>query len=347
MNRSLKKQYLTYLISAALIMSVIFSFHVTNNGSASPIFPLMQSKQAPAVTYYHASLPNVQSFKAAAPLPLIRHTSAVTLPAQVKPSAASTNPSKEELVLHKEPVLHTYEVTSYYLNVRSEPNSKSDIIKVVKQGTELSVLTATTSGWLQLKDGGYVHGDYAAPIGVKTKLSVTTLSAAPNRAKQSVPLSPRKLIVKTTIGKPASPTAAVNSDSGLTAEHIARILKGTKLAGQGLEEAILDIEEKYGINAFFTIAVMKLESGNGKSRLSQTKNNLFGLNATTGSENKKAFSFATKGDSVRKFGQLISKNYVGKGLTTIEKVAKKYCPANGRWSGHVKSIMKSDFRKLA
>ena len=92
---------------------------------------------------------------------------------------------------------------------------------------------------------------------------------------------------------------------------------------------------------------MKLESGNGKSRLSQTKNNLFGLNATTGSENKKAFSFATKGDSVRKFGQLISKNYVGKGLTTIEKVAKKYCPANGRWSGHVKSIMKSDFRKLA
>ena len=64
MNRSLKKQSLTYLISAALIMSVIFSFHAINNGSASPIFPLMQSKQAPSVTYYHASLPNVQTFKA-------------------------------------------------------------------------------------------------------------------------------------------------------------------------------------------------------------------------------------------------------------------------------------------
>ncbi|REE81248.1 SH3 domain-containing protein [Paenibacillus taihuensis] len=147
-------------------------------------------------------------------------------------------------------------------------------------------------------------------------------------------------------GNPVKPSSSINRDSGLSSAQIAQLLKGTKLAGQGLEKAILDIEEKYGINAFFTIAVMKLESGNGKSKLARTKNNLFGLNATSGSPYRRAFTFATKGDCVQKFGQLLSDNYVERGYTTVEKVARKYCPVNSKWASHVRTIMRSDFGKL-
>jgi beta-N-acetylglucosaminidase len=135
------------------------------------------------------------------------------------------------------------------------------------------------------------------------------------------------------------------TESGLTEDHISTIFKGTALEDQGLEEVILEIEKTYSINAYFTIAVMKLESGNGESRLAKTKNNLFGLNAIDGNMDE-AFSFKTKGESIRKFGQLISKNYVGKGYTTIEKISKKYCPSNSEWPSLVASIMRSDYKKL-
>jgi uncharacterized FlgJ-related protein len=91
---------------------------------------------------------------------------------------------------------------------------------------------------------------------------------------------------------------------------------------------------------------MRLESGNGESNISKNKNNLFGLNAIDGDKYNKAFSFKTKGDSVRKFGQLISEYYLGEGYTTVEKVSTKYCQANPEWSSLVMGIMNSDYRKL-
>ncbi|TJY44009.1 hypothetical protein E5161_01015 [Cohnella pontilimi] len=151
--------------------------------------------------------------------------------------------------------------------------------------------------------------------------------------------------VPATEADPAKPTSAVLSDSGLTKEHIAGMFEDTALSGQALEDPILEIEEKYGINAYFTIAVMKLESGNGTSRLAKEKNNLFGLNAIDGRQNELAFRFRTKGDSVREFGDIINRVYLKKGYTTVEKVAKKYCPANPKWASLVKNIMKSDYQK--
>ena len=132
--------------------------------------------------------------------------------------------------------------------------------------------------------------------------------------------------------KPNKPTSKVNSESKLTEQQIEQIFEGTSLADHGLEQTILQTEEEYGINAYFTIAVMKLESGHGKSKLAKEKNNLFGLNAIDGDAFNKAFSFHTKGESIEKFGQIISKNYIDKGYTSIEKVASKYCQANPKWS---------------
>ncbi|MFD2333376.1 glucosaminidase domain-containing protein [Cohnella sp. GCM10020058] len=257
-----------------------------------------------------------------------------------------------------------YEVTAYYLNVRANPYNGSKVLRVVEKGTRLEVEAITDKGWLRLKEGGYVHGGYAslidpdAPVGASAVGSPSSdppaeLSPPVAVAAVSEPQAePKGADAAKSDGAeqdptdPSSPTNRVRSDSGLTEEHIAKLFEGTALAGNGIEDVVLEIEDEYGINALFTIAVMKLESGNGKSKLSRTKNNLFGLNATSGDKDNKAFRFKSKGDSVRKFGQLLSDKYVEKGLTTIDKVAAKYCPASSSWAGKVMGIMKSDYRKL-
>ncbi|MFD0618833.1 glucosaminidase domain-containing protein [Paenibacillus sp. GCM10027629] len=251
-----------------------------------------------------------------------------------------SKPSQKNKVTAAKPSFDRYEVTATYLNVRANPYATSKKIDTKKKGTVLQVESKTPNGWLQLKGGGYVHGGYAQhmpEIDPDRKFpDVVTMTKRPAR---TIP-TPTPVVTE-----PMKPTSSIQSDSGLSEEHIAQLFKGTALAGHELEEAVLEIEEEYGINAYFTIAVMKLESGNGKSKLAKTKNNLFGLNATGGS-NKNAFHFKSKGASVEKFGQLLSKNYVKKGYTTVEKVASKYCPVNPKWPSLVKGIMKSDYKKL-
>ncbi|WP_336785530.1 glucosaminidase domain-containing protein [Paenibacillus sp. MMO-177] len=252
----------------------------------------------------------------------------------------------------QEPPILTYAVTAFYLNVREKPDADSNIIQVLKQGDTIEVDHTTDNGWLALKDQGFVHGRYAQQIEVKAapaaekELEVKVLAKANTIAEP--PLNDT-LEIKPVIAWPSDPekpTPVVESDSGLTEEHIAKLFEKTALADHGLEQAVLEIEEEYGINAYFTIAVMKLESGNGKSTLAKKKNNLFGLNALDSDKYNKAFSFDTKGDSVRKFGQLLAKNYIDKGYTTIDKVASKYCPANPKWASLVMNIMKRDYKKL-
>ncbi|WP_274651314.1 glucosaminidase domain-containing protein [Paenibacillus humicola] len=305
--------------------------------AGAAITPLLDIK--PAVFNLHK-----QAYKAAAAKTTVPVKPAPAKPAsEVKTAAASVKPA-------------VYETTAYYLNIRANPYVGSKILKTVSRGTRLIAVGATKDGWLRLDGEGYVNRDYTKPVG---EAAVQALAAAEKPALQTLALAakektdpiPRPAVQTKTAahaesGPPTKPTSLIKSKSGLTEEQIAAFFKGTALSGHGLEKAVLDTEREFGINALFTIAVMKLESGNGKSRLAKKKNNLFGLNAVSGSEYVKALSFRTKGDSVRKFGQLIAKNYVNKGYTTIEKVARKYCPANSRWPSYVKNIMRRDYKKL-
>ncbi|RCW42297.1 SH3 domain-containing protein [Paenibacillus prosopidis] len=334
MRIKLIQQVFLYLLLLSLIITLGMRYQPLNNNSAAN----------PPVSTAELNTPVAPAYT---PIPIIAD---VQSPATIQ--SIEQKPELEEAVTEvpvtEEPI-HTYKVTAYYLNVRTQPSAESKIIKVVKQGTALEIVASTDNGWLELKGEGYVHGRYAKLIKEEAEIA---------SAPKNVDVEPKVTIqsfknavtqqadIKDADAEPSQPTNIVQSDSGLTEAHIAKILEGTALAGHKLEEAILEIEEEYGINAYFTIAVMKLESGNGKSWIARKKNNLFGLNAIDGDKYNKAFSFKTKGDSVRKFGQLLSKNYVGKGLKTIEKVAKKYCPANSKWSSLVKNIMKRDYRKL-
>jgi len=243
--------------------------------------------------------------------------------------------SDADLTAEPQASTQAYVTTAHYLNVRADAHAKANILRTVQKGTLLMVTERLENGWLKLEHEGDVHGAYAVP---------GEPAAEPRVAVKPAPGPGREGAVREK-ARPASKSHEVISSSGLTKEEIAEILEGTELAGHGLEEAVLDVEDIYGINAYFTIAVMKLESGNGKSRLARVKNNLFGLNAT-GGNNEQAYSFETKADSVYKFGQIISEKYVAKGLKTIDEVGRKYCPANQKWADLIVRIMNSDRLKV-
>lgn len=360
MRKKLNQHFFVYLLVLSLVITLGMYVQPINNDqqvhtAAAPQKPAEQASAGIVLTT-QAQEPVSSPVITATPSPISTLAEAAATKAE-QPSTILPEPEipiEEEPAIQEKP-LNTYEVSAYYLNVRKGPSAKTAILKVVKQGTRLEIASKTDNGWLEVQGGGYIHGGYAKKV--KNEVSVLSFPDTTNRqptieindgrakiAQQSETIEEKP--EKTIEEELSAPTSVVKSDSGLTEAHIAKIFEGTALSGHDLEQAILEIEEEYGINAYFTIAVMKLESGNGKSRLAKSKNNLFGLNAIDGDKYNKAFSFKTKGDSVRKFGQLLSKNYVGKGLTTIEKVARKYCPANSKWSSLVKNIMKSDYRKL-
>jgi beta-N-acetylglucosaminidase len=326
MSSKLINLSIVYLLIMTLTLTVDMSFKTKNYKYAAAPFNL------PLETNLLANFTKLPLSK-----PSIMNNSNITFKDIKEEDQISVQTIKKELKIIESEVVN-YEVISYYLNIRLNASDTSAILKEVPKGTVLEILNTTDKGWLNLKSGGFVNGKYTKQIGREFKQSaqVKILSAAPLQSTAD----------KDIRGASSKPTSAVKSDSGLTTDHIEKLFKGTSLAGQELEKAIMEMEEEYGINAYFTIAVMKLESGNGESYLSKNKNNLFGLNAIDGDKYNKAFSFKTKGDSVRKFGQLISEFYLGMGYTTVEKVSRKYCEANPKWSSLVMSIMNSDYRKL-
>ncbi|MFX3636789.1 MAG: glucosaminidase domain-containing protein [Candidatus Pristimantibacillus sp.] len=351
MRRKLNQHLFVYVLCVTLLMTLGMTVQTINKDIAKPD-PSPVALFAAIQTHPIAQPPQFERQSSSDIEPL--ENVILALEQDKKEVRIASMPEATDTIA--ESAVGDYEVTAHYLNVRANSNANQDtqILYVVKQGTPLEITHTTDNGWLALKSGGFVHGKYAKQIHeiVKVEAEVKTAAIVADSTEWIEPtddflvMKPGNSIDQDVNIEPEKPTSAVGKDSGLTEDHIATILKNTALGGQGLEESILEIEDEYGINAYFTIAVMKLESGNGKSKLAKSKNNLFGLNATGGNAHKNAFSFETKGDSVRKFGQLLAKNYVGKGYTTIEKIAKKYCPANPKWASLVTNIMKRDYKKL-
>lgn len=78
---------------------------------------------------------------------------------------------------------------------------------------------------------------------------------------------------------------------------------------KGLGTALKEAEEKYGVNALIILGVAINESAWGTSKISQEKNNLFGIKAFDSSPGESASTYATPGDSVLDFSQ----NYMSNG----------------------------------
>lgn len=127
--------------------------------------------------------------------------------------------------------------------------------------------------------------------------------------------------------------------TNLTASDFEVLLKGTAFAGMGADWVRL--EQEYGVNAIFGMAVAYQESGFGTSTLAKNKNNAFGLLGRNG-----WMSFNSLGESIDSFGRTISKNslYINK---SIDEIATHYCTSDPTgWATAIKSLMSSRYTDL-
>lgn len=124
--------------------------------------------------------------------------------------------------------------------------------------------------------------------------------------------------------------------SNLTEEQFNKILEGTVMKGQG--SSFSKVEEEYGVNGLFAIAVAFHESGYGKHQAN--KNNLYGMRGSKG-----WMSFDSMNENILYFGKLMNKErYFGK---SIEQIGKVYCPPTPTsWAKSVKKMMTEIYKKI-
>lgn len=101
-------------------------------------------------------------------------------------------------------------------------------------------------------------------------------------------------------------------------EELNKVLSG-KLTGKG--ETFVRAGEWYNINPALLVAVSQHETGNGTSNAANEKNNIAGMMGVNGLK-----SYSSVEESIMDMARNLSKNYLGKGLTTVPMIAKKYAP---------------------
>jgi len=124
--------------------------------------------------------------------------------------------------------------------------------------------------------------------------------------------------------------------SNLSKEQIYQILEGNAL--QTLSRAFYWAEQEYHINVLFLIALTRLESGNGRSSLSISNNNLAGIKSLDGGY---AY-FDDWGQCLDFLTQMLDKEYLSKdGLfyngVNIWNVNELYCERSN-WSDKLNSM---------
>lgn len=117
----------------------------------------------------------------------------------------------------------------------------------------------------------------------------------------------------------------IKMPSGLTPEAIDEIFINTNLYGVG--QAIYDIEQEYGICAYFTMAVCAWESGHGTSDMALYDNNICGI---------LGFEFDSFDDCIHYFGELMHVyEYDCDRIMSINGIGPKYCDYN--WAPDITS----------
>jgi beta-N-acetylglucosaminidase len=138
-------------------------------------------------------------------------------------------------------------------------------------------------------------------------------------------------------------TEDMRKKSDLSEEQLSEYLqKFPKLLG--IEGALISAQEDYEVNAVLILAIIRLESGNGKSRLATSKNNLGGLVSRRGKTATVYQSFDTKDDCVEYMARLLSNHYLTKGGKffkgyTLGDIAKTYCTSSTKWTNLVSTLI--------
>ncbi|NOZ92969.1 N-acetylmuramoyl-L-alanine amidase [bacterium 3DAC] len=97
----------------------------------------------------------------------------------------------------------------------------------------------------------------------------------------------------------------------LTSSDLNAPVKGTSLAGLG--EVWKYAEYRYNINALFLASLAILESGWGRSKLAQKKNNIYGFMAYDRSPYASAKAFPSKAHCIIHVAQYLDREYLTPG----------------------------------
>lgn len=109
----------------------------------------------------------------------------------------------------------------------------------------------------------------------------------------------------------------------LTIDEVNIIMSHSSISGYG--QYFYDMQEEYGVNIIYAIAVAYVESGRGKYPCASY--NYFGMIGN---------SYSTPQAGINGFGALMNKSiYYGK---SIEQIAPIYCDSS--WAGQIKSMMR-------
>jgi len=133
-------------------------------------------------------------------------------------------------------------------------------------------------------------------------------------------------------------TEDMRKKSDLTEDKLSEYLKKFPNLS-GIEKALISAQEDYTVNAVLILAIIRLESGNGKSQLAKSKNNLGGIKAAAVYR-----SFDSKNDCVEYMAKLLSTHYLTDGGKyykgyTLNDIAKTYCASSEKWTNLVKDLI--------
>jgi len=111
----------------------------------------------------------------------------------------------------------------------------------------------------------------------------------------------------------------------------------------GIEETLMEVQDEYKVNALLILAIVRLESGNGKSQIAKSRNNLGGIIGWEKSV-RVYKTFDSRSDCVIYMAKLLSESYLTEGGKyysgyTLTDIAKRYSAAPDKWSDLVKELI--------
>lgn len=102
-----------------------------------------------------------------------------------------------------------------------------------------------------------------------------------------------------------------------------------------LRPTIQQVAKENGIDPVLMEAIMRHESGHGKSHAARNKNNLAGIMGRKGQR-----VYNSKQECVIDLGRLLAR-YKARGRVTTTQIGKIYCKPTGAWPSQVNAHMKA------
>lgn len=122
--------------------------------------------------------------------------------------------------------------------------------------------------------------------------------------------------------------------SNLSEYAFDRLLEDTEM--ENLGKSFVDLEQEYGVNALFAMAVARTESGLGTSSMAKRQHNFFGMIGN---------SYNSDYEGIMGFGKLMQKDWYYQ--KDIERIAKTYCPPTAsHWAAQNKDFMEEFWNEL-